>query len=101
MELITKTELIKLAKIQDPEPVLYTFSYWDLRKIQDMIKKLIYSEKDDKLFSTLMKLQSHIMIAEDWVREQDIKITQKHESVGECVCYINKSKMLGSGRIYV
>ena len=100
MELMTKTELIKLAKMQDPEPHLYTFSYWDLRRIQEKIKKLVYTERDDKLFSILMKLLSHIMIVEDWVREQDIKKTQKHASIGECVCYINKSKMLGSGRIY-
>ena len=101
MELITKNELIKLAKMQNPEPELYTFSYWDLRKIQDMIKKLVYSENDDKLFSTLMKLQSHIMIVEDWVKKHDIKKTQTHETVDECVCYINKSKMIGSGRIFV
>ena len=101
MEMMTKKELIKFAKMQDPESELYKMCYWDVRKIQEKIKKLVYSENDDKLFSILMKLQSHIMIAEDWIREQDIKKTQKHETVDECVCYINKTKMLGSGRIYV
>ena len=100
MKPITKTELIKLAKMYDPESELYTFSYWELRKIQDKIKKLVYTENDDKLFSVLMKLQSHIMITEDWIRDQEIKKTQYHENIEEFVSYLNKSKMLGSGRIY-
>ena len=100
MELITKEELIDLAKMQDPEPELYKISFWDLKKLEEQIKKLVQVKQDDKLFSILMKLQSHIMIVQDWVREQEIKKTQKHESLEEFVCYLNKSKMMGSGKIY-
>ena len=100
MELMTRTEIMDLAKMQDPEPELYKISFWDLKKLEDQIKKLVLVKQDDRLFSILMKLQSHIMIAQDWVREQEIKKTQKHETLEEFVCYLNKSKMMGSGKIY-
>ena len=100
MELVKKSELIKLAKMQDPESELYKMTYWDIRKIKDKIEKLVHTENDDRLFSILMKLKSHIMITEDWIREQEISKMKKHSTIEEFTNYINKSKMLGSGRIY-
>lgn len=101
MELVKKSELIKLAKLQDPEAELYKMTYWDIRKIKDKIEKLAHIGNDDKLFSILMKLKSHIMLTEDWIREEEVSKIKKYSTIAEFVCFINKSKMLGSGKIYV
>jgi len=78
-----KNQLIKLAKMQDPEPELYKMSYSGLEWIKEKIDEIIHEENDDQLFSILMRLKSHIMVVEDWVLEQEIKETKGHIVVGE------------------
>jgi len=72
-----KNQLIKLAKLQDPEPELYKMPYSGLEWIKEKIDEIVHEENDDELFSILMRLKSHIMVAEDWVREQEIKEEEK------------------------
>ena len=72
-----KNQLIKLAKLQDPEAELYKMPYLGLEWIKEKIDEIVHEENDDQLFSILMRLKSHIMIVEDWVREKEIKEAEK------------------------
>ena len=71
-----KNQLIKLAKMQDPEPELYEIPYSGLEWIKEKIYELVLVENDDQFYSIMMRLMSHIMIVEDWVRAQEIKKTE-------------------------
>jgi len=93
--MITKQELVKLAKMQDPEPELYKLTYGDILAIKDKIETVIRIEKDDRLFSILMKLKSHIMVCEDWIRYTEVRRIEELSSLDEIVSYIEKTERLG------
>ena len=95
MKMITKQELVKLAKMQDPEPELYKLTYGDILAIKDKIETVIRIEKDDRLFSILMKLKSHVMVCEDWIRYTEVRKIEKLSSLDEIVSYIEKTEQLG------
>jgi hypothetical protein len=80
MKTITTQELVKLAKIRDPEPELYKMSYADISAIKEKIEKIIHQEKDDRLFSILMRLKSHVMICEDYIRCMEVRRIEKIKS---------------------
>jgi hypothetical protein len=95
MKMITKQELVKLAKMQDPEPELYKMAYGDILAIKEKIETAIRIEKDDRLFSILMKLKSHVMVCEDWIRYTEVRKIEKLSSLDEIVSYIEKTEQLG------
>jgi len=101
MKTITTHELLRLAKIQDPEPELYKMSYANILAIKDKIEKVIHEEKDDRFFSILMRLKSHVMIAEDGIRYKEVRRIEKLVSLEEIVSYIEKSERLGGVAICV
>jgi len=101
MKTITTHELVKLAKIQDPETELYKMSYGDISAIKDKIEKVIHEEKDDRLFSILMRLKSHVMICEDWIRYTEVRKIEELASLAEIVSYIEKVKSPGRVTICV
>ena len=78
MKTITTQELIKLAKVQDIEPELYKMSFADISAIKEKIEKVI-CEKEE-FFSILMRLKSHVMICEDWIRYQEVRKIEKFSS---------------------
>jgi len=77
MEAVTKNELIKFGKMRDPETELYEMSSYEIEFIKQKIVELVLSENDDDLFSTLMRLKSHIMIVEDSIREKEFEKAKK------------------------
>jgi len=83
----TKNELINLGKMRDPESELYKMSYWEIEMIKERIEELVHAENDDNLFSILMRLKSHIMLVEDWIREQEIKKTEKLSAFQQITSY--------------
>ncbi len=95
MKMITKQELVKLAKMQDPEPELYKMAYGDILAIKEKMETVIRIEKDDRLFSILMKLKSHVMVCEDWIRYTEVRKIEKLSSLDEIVSYIEKTEQLG------
>ena len=68
-----KNQIIKLAKMHDPEPVLYEIPYSGLEWMKEKIFELVQVENDDQLYSILMRLMSHIMVVEDYVRAKETK----------------------------
>ena len=94
----TKYELIILAKMQDPEPELYKMSYGQIERIKEKIEQLVNDENDDSLFSILMRLKSHIMIVEDWVRDQDINKAEKLYTIQQVSSYTQNQ--IGRDMIY-
>ncbi len=101
MKTITTHELLKLAKIQDPDPELYKMSYGDILAIKDKIEKVIHEEKDDRFSSILVRLKSHVIIAEDSIRYNEVRRIEKLASLEEIVSYIEKSEKLGRVAICV
>jgi len=101
MKMITKQELVKLAKIQDPEPELYKMAYGDILGIKEKIETVIQIEKDDRLFSILMKLKSHVLVCEDCIRYTEVRRIEKLSSLDEIVSYIEKTEQLGRVSICV
>ncbi len=101
MKMITKQELVKLATVQDPEPELYKMSYADISAIKDTIEKIIHQEKDDRLFSILMKLKSHIMVCEDCIRYTEVRRIEELSSLDEIISYIEKTEQFGRVSICV
>jgi len=97
--MITKQELVKLAKL--PEPELYKMSYGEIIIIKDKIERLVHEEKDDKLFSILMKLKSRVMIYEDQIRYTEVRKIEKLASLEEIVSYIERSERIGGIPIHV
>ena len=73
MQTITKQELVKLAKLQDPEPELYKMSYSQIQEIKNKIEQVIYEKNGEELFSILMRLKSHLMVCEDWIRKMGVR----------------------------
>lgn len=102
MKTITIHELLRLAKIQDPKPELYAMSYGDISAIKDKIEKIIHEEEDDRFSSSiLMRLKSHVIIAEDRIRYNEVRRIEKIASLEEIVSYIEKSERLGRVAICV
>jgi len=77
MKIVTKNELIRVGKMRDPETELYELSSYEIEFIKQKIEELVLSENDDDLFSTLMRLKSHIMIVEDSIREKEFEKAKK------------------------
>ena len=101
MKMITKQELVKLAKMQDPEPELYKMAYGDILAIKEKIETAIRIEKDDRLFSILMKLKSHIMVCEDCIRYTEVRRIEELSSLDEIISYIEKTEQFGRVSICV
>ncbi len=99
MKTITTQELVTLAKIQDPEPELYKMSYGDISAIKEKIEKVIH--EDDQFFSILMRLKSHVMICEDWIRSQEVRKIEKLASMQEILSYVEETEKLGRVTICV
>ena len=94
MKTITTHELIRLAKIQDPKLELYKMSYVDILAIKDKIEKAIHEQKDEKFSYVLTGLKSHVIIAEDSVRYNEVRRIEKLASLEEIASYIEKSERL-------
>jgi len=101
MKTITIHELLRLGKIQDPKPELYAMSCGDISAIKDKIEKIIHEEEDDRFSSVLMRLKSHVIIAEDSIRYNEVRRIEKLASLREIVSYIEKSERLGRVAICV
>jgi hypothetical protein len=97
MKTITTQELVKLAKIQDIEPELYKMSYGDISAIKEKIEEIIH--EDESLFSILMRLKSHVMICEDWIRCKEVRKIEKFSSLGEILSYVDHAEK--SGRVTI
>ena len=98
MEAITKNELIKFGKMRDPETELYEMSYYEIEDMKRKIVELVLSENDDGLFSILMRLKSHIMIVEDFVRVRELKRAEKLFIDPTISCY--RQQQMGMELIY-
>ena len=98
MEIVTKNELVRMGKMRDPETELYEMSSYEIEFIKRKIVELVFSENDDALFSTLMRLRSHIMIVEDYVREKELKKVEKLCIVPNVTCY--KQNQMGMELLY-
>ena len=101
MKTITAQELVKLAKIRDPEPELYKMSYADISAIKEKIEKIIHQEKDDRLFSILMRLKSHVMICEDYIRCMEVRRIEKITSLDEILVYVEAAEKTGKVTVCV
>ena len=101
MKTITTQELVKLAKIQDPEPELYKMSYADISAIKEKIEKITHQEKNDRLFSILMRLKSHVMICEDYIRFMEVRKIEKVTSLDEILVYIEDAEKIGKVTVCV
>ena len=99
MKMITKQELVKLAKMQDPEPELYKMTYGDILAIKEKIETVIRIEKDDRLISILMKLKSHVMNCEDCIRYTEVRRIDELSNLDEIISYIAKTEQ--SGRVSI
>ena len=98
MKIVTKNELVKIGKMRDPETELYEMSSYEIEFIKRKIVELVLSENDDELFSTLMRLKSHIMIVEDFVREKEMRTSEKFCIISKITCY--KQNQMGMELIY-
>ncbi len=92
MKTITKQELVKLAKLQDPEPELYKMSYTQILAIKNKIEQVIYQKNGEELFSILMRLKSHVMVCEDWIRYTEVRRIEELSSLEEIVSYIAEAE---------
>ena len=92
MKTITIQKLEKLAAIPDPETELYKLSYAQILELKQMIQKIITEQKDDRLFSMLMRLKSHVMICEDWIRSNEVRRIEKLSSLDEIIAYIAEAE---------
>ena len=101
MKMITKHELIKLAKKQNPELELHKMSYVDILGIKKEIEQLTHATKDYKLSSILIKLKSHVEIAEDKICYTEVRKIEKLGSLEEIVAYIEKIERSERVPIYV
>ena len=99
MKTITTQELIKLAKIQDPEPELYKMSYADISAIKEKIEKIIW--KEDSFFSILKRLRTHVMICEERLRYQEVRKIEGFTSMEEILSYVDQAEKLGSVTVSV
>ena len=68
-------------------------SYDDISALKEKIEKVIY--QDDRLFSILMRLKSHIMVCEDWIRYTEVRKIEELTSLAEIVSYIEKAESPG------
>ena len=84
--------------MRDPETELYKMSLYEIEFIKRKIVELVFSENDDSLFSTLMRLKSHLMIVEDFVREQEISKSEKICVIPTITCY--KQNQMGMALLY-
>ncbi len=84
--------------MRDPETELYEMSFYEIEFIKRKIVELVLSENDDELFSTLMRLKSHIMIVEDFVREKEFEKAEKLCVVPKITCY--KQSQIGMELLY-
>jgi len=101
MKTITTQELIKLAKIQDPESELYKMSYADISAIKEKIEKIIHQEKDEKLFSSLMRLKSHVKTCESHIRFMEVRKIEKFTSLDEIFRYVEAAEKPGEVTVCV
>ena len=98
MKVVSKNELIRIGKMRDPETELYEMSSYEISFIKRKIVELVLSENDDVLFSTLMRLKSHIMIVEDFVREKELMMEEKLCIVPTISCY--RQQQMGMELLY-
>jgi hypothetical protein len=101
MKTITTSELLRLAQIQDPESELYKMSYADISAIKDGIEKVINQTKDDRVFSILMRLKSHVMICEDWIRYHEVRKIERFSSLDYIASYVKELEKQGRVTIFV
>ncbi len=101
MKTITTSELLRLAQIQDPETELYKMSYADISAIKDRIEKAISLTKDDRLFSILMRLKSHVMGCEDWIRYHEVRKIERFSSLDDIASYVKEIEKPGRVTIFV
>ena len=77
------------------ETELYKMSYADISAIKEGIEKVIHLTKDDRLFSILMRLKSHVMVCEDWIRYHEVRKIEKFSSLDEIVSYVQEIEKPG------
>ena len=92
MKSITTQKILELATLQDPEPELYKMSYTQILATKNKIEKIVSQGVDDELFSTLMRLKSHVMVCEDWIRYTEVRQIEALCSLEEIVSYIDESE---------
>ena len=98
MKVVTKNELVRMGRMRDPETELDKMSSYEIEFIKRKIVELVLSENDDDLFSTLMRLKSHIMIVEDFVREQEKIKAESLSIIPNITCY--KQNQMGLALLY-
>ena len=92
MKTITIQKLEKLATIPDPETELYKMSYTQILELKRMIEKVVSEQEDDELFSILMRLKSHVMVCEDWIRYNEVRRIEKLSSLDEIIAYLAEAE---------
>ena len=92
MKSITTQKIIELAALQDPEPELYKMSYTKILAIKNKIEKIVSQGVDDEMFSILMRLKSHVMICEGWIRYTEVRRIEALASVEEVISYIEEAE---------
>lgn len=101
MKTISTRELLRLAQTEDLETKLYKMSYADISAIKESIEKIILLTKDDRLFSILMRLKSHVKACEDWIRYHEVRKIEKFSSLDEIVSYVREIEKPGRVTICV
>ncbi|NIM26134.1 MAG: hypothetical protein GTN97_05550 [Nitrosopumilaceae archaeon] len=81
-----------MATIQEPEPELYKMSYTQILATKNKIEKMVSQGIDDELFSILMRLKSHVMVCEDYIRDTEVRRIEALSSLEEIISYIEDSE---------
>ena len=101
MKTISTRELLRLAQTDKIETELYKMSYADISAIKEGIENLIHLTKDDRMFSILMRLKSHVMVCEDWIRYHEVRKIEKFSSLDDIVSYVKEIEKPGRVTICV